>query len=199
MSAYTVALFVHMMGVGGMFTGFGAWFLGLIALRRAERVEQVRAITRLLAVAHSVGAGSVVLVMIPGLYMALTRWSLQTGWIAVSIVGVLVAAPIGPTLIEPRVEALGAMARETPDGALSAELAARTHDPVLGTAMHTVSLLVVGIIFLMTNKPPLLASLITMAGALALGLLSSLPFWLAALARKRALVTPARLQRRGSQ
>ena len=115
-SAYTVALFVHVIGVGGMFAGFGSWFLGLIALRRAERVEQVRTITMVLALAHSVGAGSVVLVIIPGLYMALTMWGLQTSWIAVSIVGVLVAAPIGPTLIEPRVEALGAIARETPDG-----------------------------------------------------------------------------------
>jgi Predicted integral membrane protein (DUF2269) len=191
MSAYTLALFVHVIGALGMFAGFGTWFIGLIALRRAERVEQVRTITTLLPLAHSVGAGSVVLVIIPGVYMALTLWGLQTSWVVVSIVGVLMAAPIGPTLIEPRVETLGAMARETPDGTLSPALAARTHDPVLGTAMHTVSLLVVGIIFLMTIKPPLLASIITMAGALALGLLSSLPFWLAARARKRALVAPA--------
>jgi Predicted integral membrane protein (DUF2269) len=194
MSVYTLALFVHVIGALGMFTGFGTWFLGLIALRRAERVEQVRTITTLLPLAHSVGAASVVLVIIPGVYMALTTWSLQTSWIAVSIVGVLLAAPIGPTFIEPRVEAMGALARETPDGVLPTELAARTHDPVLGTAMHTVSLLVVGIIFLMTVKPSLLASIITLASALLLGLLSSLPFWLAALSRKRAVVTQARNQ-----
>jgi hypothetical protein len=192
MSAYTLALFVHVIGVVGMFAGFGAWFLGLIALRRAERVEQVRTITTVLALAHSVGAGSVVLVVLPGLYMALTRWSLQTGWIAVSIAGMLIAAPVGSTLIERRVKALGAVARATPDGDLPTELAARIHDPVLGAAMHTNALLVVGIIFLMTNKPPLLASIITMAGTLVLGLLSSLSFWLAALAWKRAMVTHAR-------
>ena len=194
MSAYTLALFVHVIGALGMFAGFGTWFIGLIALRRAERVEQVRTITTLLALAHSVGAGSVVLVIVPGVYMALTNWSLQTSWIAVSIAGVLVAAPIGSRLIDDRVKALGAVARETPDGALPTELAARTHDPVIGTAMHVNSLLVVGIIFLMTIKPPLLESIITMVGALALGLLSSLPFWLAALARKRAVVTHARNQ-----
>jgi hypothetical protein len=194
MSAYTIALFVHVIGALGMFTGFGTWFLGLIALRRAERVEQVRTITTLLALAHSVGAYSVILVIIPGVYMALTMWSLQTSWIAVSIAGVLVAAPIGSRLIDDRVKALGSVARETPDGALPTELAARTHDPVLGTAMHINSLLVVGIIFLMTVKPPLLASIITMAGALALGLLSSLPFWLVARARKRAMVTHAHNQ-----
>src|SRR5271166_6472632 len=109
MSVYTFALFAHVIGAVGMFTGFGTWFLGLIALRRAERVEQVRTITTLLALAHSVGAGSVVLVIIPGLYMALTMWGLQTSWIAVSIAGVLVAASIGPILIEPRVKALGAV------------------------------------------------------------------------------------------
>jgi hypothetical protein len=144
--------------------------------------------------AHSVGAYSVALVIIPGMYMALTRWGMQTSWIAVSIVGVLVNAPIGSALIERRVKVLGAVARETPDGALSTELAARTHDPVLGAAMHTVSLVVVGIIFLMTIKPPLLASIITLAGALALGLLSSLPFWLAARAGKRSMVIHTRNQ-----
>jgi hypothetical protein len=189
MSIYTVALFVHVIGACGMFAGFGTWFIGLIALRRAERVEQVRTITTLLALAHSVGAYSVVLVIIPGVYMALTMWGLQTSWIVVSIAGVLVAAPIGSRLIDDRVKALKAVAREVPDGALSPELAALTHDPVLGTAMHINSLLVVGIIFLMTVKPPLLASIITMVGALVVGLLSSLPFWLAARARKQALVT----------
>lgn len=191
MSTYTLALFVHVIGMCGMFAGFGTWFLGLMALRKAERVEQVRTVTSVLAVAHSVGAYSVALVIVPGVYMALTRWSLLDSWIAVSIVGVPVAALIGSRLIEQKVKALGAVARETPDGALPTELAARTHDPALGTAMHTNALLVVGIIFLMTVKPPLLASVITMVGALALGLLSGLPFWLAANARKRATVTPA--------
>jgi hypothetical protein len=179
-----------------MFAGFGTWFLGLMALRRAERVEQVRTVTTVLAVAHSVGAYSVALVIVPGVYMALTRWNLQDSWIAVSIASVLFAASIGSRLIERRVKALGAVARETPDGALSTDLEARTHDPVLGTAMHTNSLLVVGIIFLMTIKPPLLASIITMAGALALGLLSGLPFYLAADAQKRAMVTHGRDQLR---
>jgi hypothetical protein len=191
MNAYTLALFVHVIGSGGMFTGFGAWFLGLIALRRAERVEQVRTITALLALAHSVGAGSVVLVILPGIYMALSMWSLQTSWIAVSIAGVLLAAPIGSSLIERRVKALATVARETPDGSLPPELAARVHDPVLGTAMHTAALLVVGIMFLMTVKPSLPASIITMVSALALALLSSLPFWLGDRARKRAMAPHA--------
>jgi hypothetical protein len=194
MSAYIIALFVHVIGTCGMFAGFGTWFLSLMALRRTERVEQVRTITMVLAVAHSVGAYSVALVIVPGVYMALTRWSLQTSWIVVSIAGVLLAAPIGSTLIERRVKALGAMAREASDGALSPELAARTRDPVLGTAMHTNALLVVGIIFLMTIKPPVLESIITMAGALAMGLLSGIPFWLAARTRKQVMAPQARNQ-----
>ncbi|HEY7833385.1 MAG TPA: DUF2269 family protein, partial [Ktedonobacterales bacterium] len=123
MSVYTLALFVHVLGALGMFAGFGTWFFGLIALRRAERVEQVRTITMVLALAHSVGAGSVVLVIIPGLYMAFALWSLQTSWIAVSIAGVLVVAPTASALIDRKVKALGAVARQSQDGALSAELA----------------------------------------------------------------------------
>jgi hypothetical protein len=124
--------------------------------------------------------------------MALTVWGLQTSWIAVSLVGLVVAAPIGPTLVEPRVKTLGILAREAPDGALPPELVARTHDPMLGTGMQTLLTLVFGIVFLMTNKPPLEVSIIVMGGALALGVVSGLPHWLAALSRKRAVVTRSR-------
>src|SRR6185312_12394395 len=62
------------------------------------------------------------------------------------------------------------LAHEEPDGPLSADLLAQTHDPTLLTTPRTVTALLVGIVFLMTNKPSLPLALLVMALALVLGL-----------------------------
>jgi len=47
------------------------------------------------------------------------------------------------------------------------------HDPVLLTAVQTLTILLLGVVFLMTTKPSLGGSLIVMGVALLLGLASS--------------------------
>jgi len=82
--------------------------------------------------------------------------------------------------------AILAKAGEEPDGSLSAELNRRIHDPIMGTAAQTLATVLLGIVFLMTNKPPLANSIIVMVIAFLLGLLSGLPFWLRARRAKHA-------------
>src|SRR2546430_17675337 len=47
MTIYTIVLFFHVSGAIGYFVSMGTWLFGLSALRRAQRVEQVRALTHL--------------------------------------------------------------------------------------------------------------------------------------------------------
>jgi hypothetical protein len=56
----------------------------------------------------------------------------------------------------------------------------QTYNPILFTSAHTLVATLLGIVFLMATKPSLAASLLAMALASAFGLVSSLPFWLAA-------------------
>jgi len=172
MNTYTIVLFLHVSGAIGYFISMGTWLFGLAALRRAQRVEQVRAITHLVGRLGPLFGISVLLILATGLYMAITAWSLQTGWIAVALISLILIAPLGTAFIEPRRRAIDQLAREAPDGPLPQELEQRIHDPVLGTALQTVTLLLLGIVFLMTNKPSLIGSLIVMAVALVLGLVS---------------------------
>ena len=121
---------------------------------------------------------SVLFILAAGLYMAITAWSLQTGWIAVALVSLVLMAPLGTALIEPRRRAIERLAREVPDGPLPQSLEQHTYDPVLFTTLQTITALLFGIVFLMTTKPSLACSLIVMIVALALwlalGLLISL-------------------------
>ena len=75
--------------------------------------------------------------------------------------------------VQPRLRVIAQLAREAPDGPLPAALFARTHDPVLVATPLTSSALLLGIVFLMTNKPALPEALLVMAIALVLGLASS--------------------------
>ena len=195
MSIYTIVLFLHVSGAIGYFIGIGTWLFGLASLRRAMRVEQVRALTNLVGRSGPLLGISVLLILATGLYMALTAWGLQTGWIGVALISLILLAPLGTALIEPRRRAIDRLAREVPDGPLPELLERRTHDPVLGTALQTLAALLLGIVFLMTTKPSLTGSLIVMAVALALGLASSLFIFRPARTQVQRVETPAQTAR----
>ena len=172
MSIYTIVLFLHVSGAIGYFISMGTWLFVLAALRRAQRVEQVRALTHLVGRLGPLFGISALLLLATGLYMALAAWGLETGWILVALVSLILIAPLGTLFIEPRRRAIDRLAKEAPDGPLPRSLERRTHNPVLLTALQTVIILLLGIVFLMTNKPSLTGSLIVMAVALALGVAS---------------------------
>ena len=93
--------------------------------------------------------------------------------------------PINVFVLAPRMRALYAKAGEAPDGPLSDELVEGTHDPIIGTVAQTLTTVLLGIVFLMTNKPTLATSILVMVMAFSLGLFVSLPLWSAARSRAR--------------
>ncbi len=174
MSMYSIFLFLHVSGAIGYFISSGVWLLGLPMLRRAQRVEQVRTIASLIAQSGPVSGISLLLLLVTGLYMVASAWGFTTGWIDVALISLALIALCGAALIEPRRRAINRLAQETPDGPIPATLERLIHNPVLRTAVQTLAILLLGIVFLMTTKPSLIGSLIVMAVALALGLVSSL-------------------------
>lgn len=189
MSAYTLALFVHVSGAIGYFISAGTRVFVQGNLRRAQRVEQVRLITTLDGQLGAVFGISVLLLLTSGLYMAFTTWGIRTGWIDVGLISLILTAPLGAALMEPGRRAIERLAHQAPDGPIPAPLAQRIHDPVLQTSIHTLPVLLLGIVFLMTTKPTFQASLLVMGIALVLGVGGSLLF----LGRGgQALATPAR-------
>src|SRR5437667_12896313 len=118
MSIYNIVLFLHVSGAIGYFVSMGTWLFGFAAMRRAQRVEQVRALTNLVGRSGPLFGISVLLILATGLYLALTAWGLQTGWIGVALISLVLVAPLGTALIEPRRRTIDRLAREAPDGPL---------------------------------------------------------------------------------
>lgn len=177
MNLYMLALFAHVVGVIGIFAGLGVWIFGIWALRQAERVELVRLLTTLIAASSKLVVGGILVLGIAGLYMAITVWGGQATWIIVATITFLLLIPVGLLIIDPRVRAITTAARDLPDGPLPNALAARTHDPLLAAGLNVYIAILLGIVFIMTNKPATNVAILAAVVALALGLLVSLPLW----------------------
>lgn len=177
MSAYRVALFVHILGMIGFFMPLGAWLFGLVALRRARLAQQVRSICQAIFVSDSVAVAGILLLAGAGLYMAITTWGLDTGWILVAIVSFALLAPVGPLVVERRLHIVANLASESPDGPLSPELQRRVNDPVIGAGLAVMLAWLLGIIVLMTMKPLLIGAILVMLAAALVGILAGVPLW----------------------
>jgi hypothetical protein len=177
LNPYTLALFAHVSGAIGVFVGLGAFMYGIVALRRARRVEEVRVLAALTIATGNIAVGGIVVLGIAGFYMALTVWGVSATWIIVATISFILLAPWGMLVINPRIRAITKQARQAPDGALPQGLTRRIRDPLLGISLCVYIAWLFGIVFLMTNKPATGEAIVAMLIALAVGLLASAPFW----------------------
>ncbi len=141
-------------------------------LRRAQRVEQVRALINVTDMSGPFSGICALFLLVAELYMTFTAWNLQASWIPVALVSLILMLPCAALLIEPRRRVINRMAQEEQEGALSESLVQHIHDPILLTVLLTVAALLLGQVFLMTNKPGLVTSILVMVFALVLGLVS---------------------------
>jgi len=187
MSGYAILLFLHVSGAILIFTGIATLIFGVAAMRLASNVDQVRAIARPMLVGRKIGLEhisvidvftivGIVLTAATGLYMA-TNWGFGRGWVEVAIASFALMAPVGPLVINPRLQAIGRAADATTSGPLDGSLISRTHDPLLAAALLSLTAWLLGIVFLMTTKPELATAVVAMVVALGLGLAASLSVW----------------------
>ena len=176
MSLYTILVFVHVTSAIGLSAGNLISLFGLFAMRRALRVEQVRAILGLLTLSEPVSAIALVLTPAAGVTMTITTWGWRNGWITVALGSFVLLLSMG-VITGLRRGAIAKLVNEMPDGPLPASVEQRIHDPLLGTAVYMLVALLLGIVFLMTTKPALDGALIAIAVSVVLGAAASLPLW----------------------
>ena len=168
---YPLALFLHILGAFGLIAAITLEAIGLRGLRRAVRSEDARmwlGISRGLVL--RLAPASLALILVTGLYMTATTWG-PRGWILVALASLVLLAVVGALGTGIRMARIGpAVGRAS--GPLSDELKARLRDPLLVTSIRTRLALVLGIVFLMTVKPSVVASLVVIAIAGVIGVLA---------------------------
>ena len=102
MSLYSIVKFLHVSGAIGYFVALGTLLFGLAALRRARRVEHVRVLAELIRRLTPLFNISILLLLAAGLYLTFTVWGLQTSWILVALVSLVVIVPIAAATVQSR-------------------------------------------------------------------------------------------------
>lgn len=167
---YNIALFTHIVGVLGIFTCIALELASLFGLRRARVMEEVRAwagIHKVIAWGFPLAA---LLTLGAGLFMALDAWGWNVPWIDVAFFTLITMALLGRLVNARRHQHLQQALEKTLNGPLPAELSSQLADPVLWTSMLMMTAVGLGIVFLMTVKPDLPGSFITLAIAVIVGL-----------------------------
>jgi hypothetical protein len=113
-------------------------------------------------------------------------------WILVSLAALVVMGVLGSAVSARRLAAIEKAVVEETGGALPPALQRQIADPGLLIAVQSAGMLGLGIVFLMTARPDLIGSLMTVAVAIVLGIVS-VQFWRPAEAKALAQETAGRL------
>jgi hypothetical protein len=166
---YTIALFIHIVGVLGLFACISLELVSLFGLRRARMLEEVRAwasLHQVLAWAFPLAA---LLTLGAGLFLALNVWGWRVPWIDVSFFAFIAMGLLG-RLNTGRHQQLHLAMGQALSGQVPAELRPHLNDAVVWSSTLLLVSIGLGVVFLMTVKSDLLASLITLAIAILVGL-----------------------------
>jgi hypothetical protein len=179
MTYYSLALFIHIVGVLGLFIGIGLQWISVQRLPQAQTVAQVREGTSLVAVQERLWPTASLLILLAGIYMTVTAWGWSTPWIDISLAALIVQGAVAGAVINRRLKAIhtGVAAAEAPAGSFPPGLKRQITDPILRTAVQINAFTGLGVVFQMTTKPGLGGSLITLAVALLLGIGAARIFW----------------------
>ena len=177
MTSYAIGLFIHFLGMVGLFVGYGLEWTASSLLRRSTTSDQVRSWLRIYRLSLPVSGPGLLILILTGGYLASVTGSMKQGWIEAALVGVAFALGIGFVFVLPRMKALRAALPEN-DAPLSEKGCALVQDSMIVTLIRVRVILALGIVYLMTAKPESLATgLFILLGSVVVGMLCAATSW----------------------
>lgn len=170
MNWYSLALFAHIVGVLTLFISQALQWLITLRLRRAQTLAHAREWIGIARGVNRLTPVTIVLIIGAGAYMAVVARLWTAPWLDVALVALVIMMGLGMGIVGRRMAAIRrAIAAAASDGALPRDAQARIADPTLWVAMQMAVAVALSIVYLMTTKPDLLVSMVTVIVALALG------------------------------
>jgi hypothetical protein len=179
-----VLLFIHVTGALGVFSALAIEGAALRQIRKAADSTTLGAALDAFGLVARVAAPSLVATLGSGIYLASAVWGWRAAWIDVAFPALIATAVIGTVFTRPAITRLEKTLRRDD-----------TVDSVLRGSFIVRTFVLMGIVFLMTTKPPLGPSLIAMAAAAGAGLLAARPRRRRAQSWRSAVIALTRLAR----
>ncbi|MFD1863028.1 DUF2269 family protein [Planococcus chinensis] len=166
---YNVVLFLHILGAVIMFMAIAVLALSMLSMLHSKDTEDVKRWSGIAVKIDALFPLSTLLILVPALYLVFSEWGWGASWINVSLVALLGNSFLGPVINLRRLKGILAAAEAETDTVPSSGLMNKVRDRVLWNSVSIMTMLIVGILFLMAVKLALVGSLITMALAVAAG------------------------------
>lgn len=175
MTQYTIALFVHLFVVVSAFSM--AWLIhhGLFQMHRARTVAEARAAVGLVGRLGPRMPLYALALFLSGAWLTAQRWPWNTPWLTAAFIGLTLMLVFGVAVLRPRLLKLRTALGEQ-DGPIPAPARTLMRDGTLWVGANVQPMIAMGIMFDMTIKPTLGASLGFIGIAMGVGALAALPF-----------------------
>jgi hypothetical protein len=174
MTLYSIILFLHVAAVLGLFASLSFEVLSLFHLRRASDLSDVHRWVDPLPGIPLLAIGSIFVVLLSGIYLAVRMSAFEMAWPKVAILALLLIAPFG-ALTGKRMRAIRRSSAQA--STMKPELFRRLQDPFLKVSLGIRIAVFFGIVLLMAAKPELWQSIGIVVCSVVLGLLLSLLAW----------------------
>jgi hypothetical protein len=171
MSWYNLALFAHIVGVLTLFISLAVQWLSTLRVRHAGFIDQVRVWSGLASGVNRLAPISGVLILGAGIYMTAIAWSVLTMWVDISVGAMVIMMVLGMGVVGRRLKAIQRAASDAPTNGIDVTLQTSMEDPALWVSMQMAVAVALSIVFMMTTKPNLTISVISVLASLALGAL----------------------------
>lgn len=181
MSTYSLLVFLHVLGGVGIFVSLGIEALALPRLRGAVTRTEAGTWLGMLAWPRRIGSVSMLAMLATGIVMMLDAWGPQP-WIQTALITVVLAGVTGGVITGRGMRRIGAAFAGETEERLSPAFRSALAGAALTVSLRLRLAAAVGILGLMTIKPALAGSVVIMAAAITVGLLTCLPLVLNRLA-----------------
>jgi hypothetical protein len=188
---YHVVLYIHLLA---LFIGIGAASVLLVCLFQLRAAQTLAEAVPWGMVAGKTGRAFPIAVLglfATGAYMTTDIWTWSTGWIDVSIAGLVLVALQGPLVAERTAKKLEHALKDNGPGPLGENARRMTRHPGLWVVELTNVGLVLAIVWNMTQKPATASAIAALVGGYAVGVALALRFMKAGAADVTAAAEPA--------
>ncbi len=170
---YNVILFLHILGVMLMFAAVGITLAGMIGMIFSKETNTLKIWSKVAVKMDEFLPFSVILILVPGVYLVISSWGWQVAWVNISLAALILMSLAGPIINLRRFKDILLTVNAESGAIPSAKLVEKVRDRVLWNSVSIMTMEVLGIIYLMTVKPGILGSLITLVIGAILGLIFS--------------------------
>ncbi len=165
---YSISLFLHITGALILFAGLGIELVSLLNLKSSNKQILIPKILKM----NKLNMAAMALIILPGIHMMLEVWGFNS-WIIMAFIGIIINSVLFGNVTRSRL-IFHLKSSEKEENNISSGKSIPLNDPVLWVSLDIRMAIIIGIIFLMTIKPGLLLSVVSIISSIIIGLVLTL-------------------------